>query len=174
MEKGQALYLRWPSAGRSGENARPPWPCLHGQASASLQNCSSLRSASYSQRTRRPIWQEQGGGSLSDTVHSEPRLCGDPKASPALLSPGPLSCLPLPVSQHKGEFPSLTLFQKERRQGRALILGPGRGAPSGRLMSTIWGPMTCSCFTACSDRLAPFGAKWGRGRVGAALSDGWA
>lgn len=61
---------------------------------------------------------------------------------------------------------------REARTGalwEGLTLGPGGGTPSGRLMSTIWGTMTRSCFIACSDRLAPLGAKRGRGRVGAAL-----
>lgn len=95
-----------------------------------------------------------------------------------------LPCCPL----YPSAVPFLCLFSEkgnskpppENREARAgalwecLILGPGGGTPSGRLMSTIWGTMMRSCFMACSDRLAPLGAKRGRERVGAALSDGWA
>lgn len=118
--EGQALHPRCPSDGRSRENTMalpaglslPPGPPLS----------------------------EAGLGETS-----KPSLRGGPKASSALPCPlCPSAVFLFPSLSAQRGFPSPTLLQgTEDRAGavwECLILGPGRGAPSGRLTAPFGVP----------------------------------
>lgn len=99
---------------------------------------SSLRRASYPQcpwRPGRPRSLAIAPLTLSTT---NPASQGGPKASPALLSPAPLCCLPLPnlSAKRKSLQPDPSPKNREGKAGalwECLVLGPSRGAPSGEV-----------------------------------------
>lgn len=78
-----------------GKNPRPTWPCLHGQASVSLQRSSS-EVCPYPQRTRRPRPETRDPGESKELGEVAASLTLSP-VNPACIGPPrpALPCCPL-------------------------------------------------------------------------------